>query len=75
MNAQLLKGSWNQMKGSLKQKYATLTDDDLSYVEGKEEELFGKIQKKLGVTREVLDLIIKEHQAKTSKKAEKTSKH
>ncbi len=40
------------MKGKLKQKYATLTNDDLAYVEGKEEELYGRLQKSLGKTKE-----------------------
>lgn len=52
MNTEQLKGSWNQLKGKLKQKYADLTDDDLMYVEGKEDELFGKLQKKMGKTKE-----------------------
>lgn len=43
-----LKGSWNEVKGKLKQKYADLTDDDLLYEEGKEDELFGRLQRKLG---------------------------
>lgn len=47
-----IKGNWNVMKGNLKQKYADLTDDDLTYAEGKEEELVGRIQKKTGKTRE-----------------------
>jgi uncharacterized protein YjbJ (UPF0337 family) len=47
-----IKGRWNILKGSLKQKYADLTDDDLKYVEGKEDELVGRIQKKTGKTRE-----------------------
>ncbi len=47
-----LKGNWNQMKGNLKQKWAELTDDDLLYVEGKEDELIGRIQKKTGETKE-----------------------
>ncbi|MFW6371847.1 MAG: CsbD family protein [Bacteroidota bacterium] len=47
-----IKGNWNVMKGNLKQKYANLTDDDLTYAEGKEEELVGRIQKKTGKTRE-----------------------
>ncbi len=46
-----LKGQWNEIKGKLKQKYADLTDDDLLYVEGKEEELLGRLQQKLGKTR------------------------
>mgnify|MGYP001342105773 CR=1 FL=1 len=46
-----MKGQWNEIKGKLKQKYADLTDDDLLYVEGKEDELLGKLQQKLGKTR------------------------
>jgi uncharacterized protein YjbJ (UPF0337 family) len=52
MNKLQLKGSWNEMKGKLKQKYANLTNDDLAYVEGKEDELFGRLQKSLGKTKE-----------------------
>lgn len=61
MNAQALKGTWEQIKGSLKEKYGKLTDDDLKLAEGKEEELYGNLQKKLGITRDVLDKIIHEH--------------
>jgi len=50
-----LKGNWNVVKGKLKQKYGELTDDDLTYVEGKEDELFGRIQKKLGKSREEIE--------------------
>jgi uncharacterized protein YjbJ (UPF0337 family) len=52
MNKLQMKGSWNEIKGKLKQKYAKLTSDDLTYVEGKEEELYGRLQKSLGKTRE-----------------------
>jgi uncharacterized protein YjbJ (UPF0337 family) len=74
MITQLLKGNWNTLKGSLKQKYAQLTDDDLKYVEGKEDELLGKIQKKLGITQAVLEKIISEHAAKAKTKATETTK-
>ena len=47
-----IKGSWNDVKGKLKQKYAQLTDDDLLFVEGKDEELVGRLQKSLGRTKE-----------------------
>jgi uncharacterized protein YjbJ (UPF0337 family) len=47
-----IKGNWNEVKGKLKQKYGQLTDDDLAYAEGKEDELVGKLQKKLGKTRQ-----------------------
>ena len=46
------KGSWNETKGKLKQKYGDLTDDDLTYAEGKQDELLGKLQAKLGKTKE-----------------------
>ena len=48
------KGTWNETKGKLKQKYADLTEDDLTYVEGMEEQLLGKLQKKLGKNRDEL---------------------
>lgn len=49
-----IKGNWNQIKGKLKQKYAELTDDDLTYAEGETENLLGKLQKKTGKTKEAL---------------------
>jgi len=45
-----LKGNWNVVKGKLKQAYGDLTDDDLAYTNGKEDELVGRIQKRLGNT-------------------------
>jgi uncharacterized protein YjbJ (UPF0337 family) len=47
-----IKGNWNEMKGKIKQQFANLTDDDLLYEEGKEDELFGRLQKKTGHTKE-----------------------
>lgn len=54
MTALELKGNWNQIKGKLKQKYGQLTDDDLSFAEGKEEELLGRLQEKLGKGKDEL---------------------
>lgn len=51
MDGLYLKGNWNVIKGKLKQKYSQLTDNDLSYVEGKEDEMIGRLQQKLGKTR------------------------
>jgi len=48
------KGGWNEVKGKLKQKYAQLTDDDLTFAEGKDEELLGRLQQKLGKSKEDL---------------------
>jgi uncharacterized protein YjbJ (UPF0337 family) len=47
-----LKGGWNEAKGKIKQKYADLTDDDLAYEEGKEDELLGRLQQKTGQTKD-----------------------
>lgn len=47
-----IKGNWNEIKGKLKKKYGDLTDDDLTYVDGKEDELLGKLQKKTGKTKD-----------------------
>ena len=52
MNATELKGNWNELKGKLKKSYAELTDDDLLYEEGREDELYGKLQQRLGKTKE-----------------------
>ena len=49
-----IKGNWNVVKGKLKQEYGELTDDDLVYVEGKEDELLGRIQDKTGKSRDEL---------------------
>jgi uncharacterized protein YjbJ (UPF0337 family) len=46
------KGNWNELKGKLKQKYANLTDDDLAFAKGKDDELLGKLQKKIGKSRQ-----------------------
>jgi len=53
-----LKGNYNELKGKMKQGYADLTDDDLTYEEGKDDEFVGKLQKKLGKTKdEVIEWI------------------
>ncbi|ANH81876.1 general stress protein CsbD [Niabella ginsenosidivorans] len=53
-----IKGNWNIIKGNLKQKWANLTDDDLLYEEGKEDELLGRVQKKTGETKENINEFI-----------------
>jgi uncharacterized protein YjbJ (UPF0337 family) len=49
-NSKEIEGNWNELKGKIKQKFADLTDDDLLYEEGKEDEMWGKLQQKLGKT-------------------------
>ncbi|MBK7885891.1 MAG: CsbD family protein [Bacteroidetes bacterium] len=60
MNTTEIKGNWNEQKGKLKQKFANLTDDDLLFVEGKKDEMMGKLQIKLGKTKEEWDSIMKD---------------
>jgi len=60
MNTLQLKGDWNIAKGKLKQKYASLTDDDLRYTEGQADELVGRIQKRTGQTKEAVEKAIQE---------------
>lgn len=57
-NATEVKGNWNEFKGKLKQKFAELTDDDLMFEEGKKDEMLGKIQVKVGKSKEELHKII-----------------
>lgn len=58
MNTLIIKGNWNEIAGKLKQQFANLTDDDLLFKKGKEEELVGRLQNKLGKTKEELRKII-----------------
>ena len=58
MNTTELKGNWNEQKGKLKIKFASLTDNDLMFAEGKKDEMLGKLQIKLGKTKDELHKII-----------------
>jgi uncharacterized protein YjbJ (UPF0337 family) len=60
MNTTGIKGNWNEIKGKLKQKYAELTEDDLLYEEGKEDELYGRIQQKIGKSKDEITKWISE---------------
>jgi len=53
-----LKGNWNEQKGKLKQKFATLTDNDLLFADGKKDEMIGRLQIKLGKSKEELEKVI-----------------
>jgi uncharacterized protein YjbJ (UPF0337 family) len=53
-----VKGNWNVLKGKIKQKYGQLTDDDVIYEKGKEDELYGRLEKRLGKSRKEVDQII-----------------
>ena len=58
MNDLTIEGNWNQVKGKLKQKYSDLTDDDLTFQEGKEDEMYGRLQEKLGKTKDEIKEMI-----------------
>lgn len=53
-----IKGNWNEIKGKLKQKFSMLTDNDLLFVEGKQDEMLGRLQKRLGKTKEEIHKLI-----------------
>ena len=59
-NTTELKGKWNETKGKLKQRFAVLTDNDLMYEEGKEDELWGQIQSKVGKTKAEIEKMLEE---------------
>lgn len=58
MNTTELKGKWEEQKGKLKQKFAALTDDDLLFIDGKKDEMLGRLQIKLGKTKEEIQKIL-----------------
>ena len=58
MNTTEIKANWDEQKGKLKQKFATLTDDDLLFAEGKKDEMMGRLQVKLSKSKEELHKII-----------------
>jgi uncharacterized protein YjbJ (UPF0337 family) len=58
MNKLVFKGNWNEVKGKLKQKYAQLTDQDLLFAEGKDDELLGRLEKKLGKKKDDIRRLI-----------------
>mgnify|MGYP003495352143 FL=1 len=60
MNTTEIKGNWNEFKGKMKQQFADLTDDDLLYEEGKEDEFYGRIQQKVGKTKDEVKKFIAE---------------
>jgi uncharacterized protein YjbJ (UPF0337 family) len=60
MNSDQLEGKWKQMKGSVKEKWGKLTDDDLDVIAGKQDQLAGKIQERYGITREEAEKQVRE---------------
>jgi uncharacterized protein YjbJ (UPF0337 family) len=52
MNRDILEGQWTQLKGKVKEKWAQLTDDDVTYIGGKKDQLIGRIQERYGLARD-----------------------
>jgi uncharacterized protein YjbJ (UPF0337 family) len=71
MYKEILKTNWNQLKERLKEKYPLLTEGDLQYVHGKEEELLGRLQQKLGKTRAEIEKELDHLQIKMKEKTKK----
>jgi uncharacterized protein YjbJ (UPF0337 family) len=60
MNWDRVAGNWKQMKGKAKEKWAKLTDDDLTYVDGKRDQLLGRIQERYGIQKDIAEKQLKE---------------
>ena len=69
MDNLIVKGTWNTVKGKLKQTYGNLTDDDLKYEEGKDDELLGRLQQKTGKTKDDLRKWFKSNTVSNSEKS------
>jgi uncharacterized protein YjbJ (UPF0337 family) len=52
MNSEQIKGKWNQMKGGVKERWGKLTDDDISVINGQQDQLVGKVQERYGIAKE-----------------------
>jgi uncharacterized protein YjbJ (UPF0337 family) len=66
MNSDQLKGKWKQLKGSVKERWGKLTDDDIDVIDGQHDQLIGKVQERYGVAREVAQKQVDEWNAKVA---------
>ncbi len=60
MNSDRIAGNWNQFKGKIKEKWGKLTDDDLTYIEGKRDRLLGRIQERYGIAKDEAEKQLKD---------------
>ncbi|ARB93631.1 CsbD family protein [Legionella longbeachae] len=65
MNKDIFQGKWEEVKGHMKKTWGKLTDDDFKQIEGNQQEIFGKLQKHYGYTKEQAEKAIKDFQSKT----------
>ena len=73
MNWDQIEGKWTQLKGSAREKWGKLTDDDLDVIAGKRDQLIGKIQERYGITKEAAQLQVDQWYATTAATAEEFS--
>jgi uncharacterized protein YjbJ (UPF0337 family) len=70
MNSDQLKGKWKQLKGSVKERWGKLTDDDLDVIDGRSEQLVGTIQERYGIAREAAQKQVDEWNAQSAHESE-----
>jgi len=75
MNAEEMRGKWNQFKGSVKQQWAKLTDDDLTAIDGHRDRLLGKLQERYGITKEKAEQQINEWKFPSAPAHEEVTRH
>jgi uncharacterized protein YjbJ (UPF0337 family) len=73
MNSDQLEGKWKQLKGSVKQQWGKLTDDDLTFINGRSEELVGKVQERYGIARDEAQKRVNEFLSKNNDMAGATT--
>ena len=60
MNWDQIAGNWKQMKGRAKEQWARLTDDDLTLINGKRDQLIGRVQERYGIAKEEAERQVKD---------------
>jgi len=75
MNADELKGKWKQLKGTAKERWGKLTDDDLDVIDGQRDQLIGKIQERYGLAREAAQKQVEEWNTLAAKESEREELH
>jgi uncharacterized protein YjbJ (UPF0337 family) len=71
MNKEQFQGQWNQIKGKIKEKWGNLTDDDLTVINGKRDQLVGLLQKKYGKQKEIVEKELAEFEKQFDRKTYK----
>jgi uncharacterized protein YjbJ (UPF0337 family) len=74
MNSDQLKGKWKQVKGSVKERWGKLTDDDLNVIDGQSEQLIGTIQERYGIAREAAQKQVDEWNAAADRESKAEDK-